>query len=96
MKSRTNLSTSTLQNLLEIFVEGPPVTSGSAVELWWRECYTTRRNLVRHIHRSWKKNSVSEADLSDGENSLDEEEKFSLGQWEKWFWPVTVENDDYD
>ena len=45
-KRRTNLFTSTLQDLLEIFVKGPPVTtfdSGPAVELWWRECHTTRR-----------------------------------------------------
>ena len=84
MKCRTNLSTSTLQDLLEIFVEGPPVTtfvSGPAVELWWRECHTTRRvnQKPRKTYRSRKKNSVLEDDLSDGESSSDEEE-FSLEQ----------------
>ena len=97
-KRRTNLSTSTLQDLLEIFVEGPPVTtfdSGPAVELWWRECHTTRRvnQKPRKTYRSRKKNSVSEDDLSDGESSSDEEE-FSLEQWDKWFGPVTIEDDD--
>ena len=53
-KRRTNLSTTTLQDLLEIVVEGPPVTtfdSDPAVKLWWREFHTTRgliRNLVKH------------------------------------------------
>ena len=44
--NRTSLRTSTLGDLLEIFVEGPPLeyfSADQAVELWWRDCCTTRR-----------------------------------------------------
>ena len=45
-KRRTSLHTSTLSNLLEINVEGPPLSSFNsdlAVDLWWKECRTIRR-----------------------------------------------------
>ena len=45
-KRRTSLQTSTLSDLLEINHDGPPLSSfssGTAVELWWKECCTTRR-----------------------------------------------------
>lgn len=44
--NHTSLKTSTLDDLLEIFVEGPPLSNFSAdkaVELWWSNCCTTRR-----------------------------------------------------
>ena len=44
--SRTSLSVNTLDDLLEIFVEGPPLDCFSAdpvVDLWWSSCCTTRR-----------------------------------------------------
>ncbi len=43
---RTNLHIDTLDNLLEIQMEGPPLSSFSATEavhLWWDDCRTTRR-----------------------------------------------------
>jgi len=45
-KKRTSLSVETLRDLLEIKVEGPPFdefVARPAVELWWRDCWTTRR-----------------------------------------------------
>ena len=45
-KRRTSLHTSTLCDLLEICVEGPPLSSFSAngaVNLWWHDSNTTRR-----------------------------------------------------
>ena len=44
--NRTSLLKSTLDDLLEIFVEGPALrdfSSDHAVELWWNDCCTTRR-----------------------------------------------------
>ena len=44
--NRTSLSVNTLDDLLEIFVEGPPLdcfSANSAVDLWWSSCCTTRR-----------------------------------------------------
>lgn len=43
---RTNIQSDTLNDLLEIYVEGPPSSSfcpDSAIELWWNDCATTRR-----------------------------------------------------
>ncbi len=42
---RTNLHIDTLDNLLEIQMEGPPLSRFSATEavhLWWDDCRTTR------------------------------------------------------
>ena len=42
---RTNLQADTMNDLLEIYVEGPPFSSycaDKAVELWWNDCSTTR------------------------------------------------------
>ena len=44
--NRTSLHTSTLDDLLEICIEGPPLSSfsaDSAIDLWWSDCCTTRR-----------------------------------------------------
>ena len=44
--NRTRLNTSTLDDLLEIFVEGPPFkdfSADSALELWWKDSCTSRR-----------------------------------------------------
>lgn len=43
---RTTLRSSTLSDLLEIQVEGPPLASfcaDQAVSLWWKDCKTTQR-----------------------------------------------------
>lgn len=44
--NRASLRTSTLDDLLEISIEGPPLSdfsSTSAIDLWWKDCRTTRR-----------------------------------------------------
>ena len=44
--NRTSLSVNSLDDLLEIFVEGPPLdcfSADAAVDLWWSSCCTTRR-----------------------------------------------------
>ena len=43
---KTSMHTSTLSDLLEIQVEGPPLATFSpdrAVKLWWEDCKTARR-----------------------------------------------------
>ena len=61
-KRRTNLSTTTLHNLLEIFIEGPPLSKfspDSAVNLWWKKCNTSQRvhQKPRKPYRPRKKSS---------------------------------------
>ena len=43
---RTNLDNDTLNDLLEIYIEGPPLAPfcpDVTIELWWSDCCTTRR-----------------------------------------------------
>ena len=43
--NRTSLSVSTLDDLLEIFGEGPPLdcfSADAAVDLWWSSCCTNQ------------------------------------------------------
>ena len=42
---RTNMQGDTLNDLLKIYVEGPPLSSfcpDEAIELWWHDCTTSR------------------------------------------------------
>lgn len=44
--NRASLHTTTLDDLLEICIEGPPLarfSADSAIDLWWSDCHTTRR-----------------------------------------------------
>ena len=46
IKHQTSINNSTLHDLLEINVEGPPLTSfnaNAAIQLWWTDCCTSRR-----------------------------------------------------
>ena len=43
---RTNMQSDTLNDIMEIYVEGPPLSSFSpdnAIQLWWNDCATSRR-----------------------------------------------------
>ena len=66
---RTNLHTDTLQDLLEIQVEGPALENfcpSDAVNLWWSSCYMTRRvnQMPRKPYRSRKNATPSEEECS--------------------------------
>ena len=102
---RTNLRADTMNDLLEIYVEGPPFSAYSAdraVELWWTDCSTTRRvnqTLPRKEYRP-RANSTSEDDHSTGKES-ETSLTTSLEDWDEWLFPehqdvVTVEDDDGD
>ena len=98
--NRTSLNTSTLDDLLEIFVEGPPLTdfsADSAVDLWWKDCCTTRRpnqgarKPYRLQHSSRSPSSSSDAGPSSSSASEDLEpesesqETISLNDWDDLF-----------
>ena len=43
---RTSMQNETLNDLLEVYIEGPPLSSfsaDSAIELWWNDCSTSGR-----------------------------------------------------
>ena len=94
--NRNSLSVSTLDDLLEIFVEGPPLdcfSADSAVDLWWSSCCTTRRvnQGPRKLYRPRSgKSSSSMAPQSDSES---EEVHLALDDWDNWFGTSTVDSD---
>ena len=89
---RTSLHTSTLSDLLEIQVEGPPLANFSpdrAVKLWWDDCKTTRRvnQAPRKEYRPMTTSTESSScGPSSSEASSDStEEALSLDDWDDMF-----------
>ena len=81
---RANLENDTLNDLLEIYIEGPPLSSFGpdvAIELWWSDCCTTRRlnQPPRKTYRPWKANLREEDDPEEDS----EEECTAIQQWDK-------------
>ena len=82
---RTNLQGDTLNDLLEIYVEGPPLSSfcpDLAIELWWSDCSTSRR-VHQQPRKEYRPRSHSEA--SDPEPTQEEEQRLTLELWDEWF-----------
>ena len=80
---RTNLDSSTLSDLLEIQVEGPPLDSfraDDAISLWWKDCNTTRRinQQPRKEYRS-RESGSSSTDTTEAS-----EVAFTLDDWDEW------------
>ena len=76
-----NLSINTLRDLLEIKIEGPPFDEfipKPAVELWWKDCKTTRK--VNQFPR--KEYSPREGSSPTAATS---EVTFCLKEWDAWF-----------
>ena len=74
-EKRTNLSCSTLNDLLEVNTEGPTLSNfcaDSAVDLWWSDCSSGRRvnQKPRKEYRRRKQSSSTSGD-SESENKLD-------------------------
>jgi len=91
-EKRTNLSVDSLRDLLEIKVEGPAFDDfipRPAVELWWKDCKTTRRpsQLPRKEYRP--RASTGEpsraTDSAESEHTSDDTTMFSLDEWDSWF-----------
>ena len=61
-KLRTNLLTSTLNDLLEISIEGPPLSSfnaSAAVNLWWTDTSSTRRVKLKLLEKNTDREQLS-------------------------------------
>ena len=82
---RTNLTNSTLQDLLEIGIEGPTLDSFSAdqaVQLWWEDCRTSRRVNQRQ-RKEYQQRTQPESDSSG--------EELTTEDWDRWFRPLSPE-----
>ena len=81
---RTSLLTSTLDNLMEINVEGPTpenFNADGAVQLWWLDCTRRPNQSARKEYRPRvTKNPPSESSSSDSE-----QEEFALDEWDRLF-----------
>ena len=83
---RTNLQGDTLNDLLEIYVEGPALSSfcpDHTLELWWSECSTTRR--VHQQPRKEYRPRNSQASDTETIHGEQEDESLTLEMWDEWF-----------
>lgn len=86
-KRRTNLNTTTLNDLLEVNVEGPSLASfkpDNAVDLWWKDCNTTRR-VDQHPRKKYRPRATSDTVEEPSEGDIDEEMILPLKEWDDWF-----------
>lgn len=82
-EKRTNLSCSTLNDLLEVNTEGPTVDSFSAdaaVDLWWSDCSSGRR-VNQNPRKAYKKREQSSSTMTDDSQSDNE---LDLDIWDDW------------
>ena len=92
---RNTLNISTLDDLIEIYIEGPTLENfcaDGAIDLWLDDCPTSRRphQSTRKLYRPREKKgdsagSSSEKAAEDGDETDDEECKFALDKWDTWF-----------
>ena len=92
MKSnrRTSLHTSTLDDLLEISIEGPPLeefSPMSAVELWWSSCKTKTHKPAKEetVPATNDRIASTPSSKSDDSGSQKVEPTFALQDWDDWF-----------
>ena len=83
-KRRTNLNTTSLNDLLEVNVEGPSLASfkpDNAVDLWWKGCNATRR-VDQHPRKKHRPRATSDIEET---NEGDEEMILPLKERDEWF-----------
>ena len=84
----TNLQADTLNDLIEIYVEGPPFTSYSAdwaVELWWGECNTTRQFNQTLPRKEYCLRASSTSQDDEEETPGTTPLQSTLEAWDEWF-----------
>ena len=88
-KCWTSINNSTLYNLLEINVEGPPLTSfnaNAAIQLWWTDCCTSRR-VNQNPRKEYRPRATSSGSPLEESTSVDDTESstLTLSAWDDWF-----------
>ena len=90
---RTNLHTSTLNDLMEIKTAGPPLSKFSAtiaINLWWRSSKTTRR-VHQRLRQTYKRlvstqpTTPYDSTESSEEDDTGETTWCALDLWDEWF-----------
>ena len=85
-----SLQTSTLNDLLEIYIEGPTLaefSADSAIKLWLSECTLRPQQSARKKYKSREQtagsSSITVDELESNEDS--ETQKLTLDEWDQWF-----------
>ena len=81
---RTNLQNNTLHALLEICVEGPPLSTFSADSVWWKSCSTTRR-VNQSTRKEYRQRERLNDEVDSSSSSSDDEGTSFLDDWDDWF-----------
>ena len=82
---RTNMQGDTLNDLLEIYVEGPTLSSfcpDHAIELWWSDCSTTRR-VNQQPRKEYRPRNLESSNPDSTQEQ--KEESLTLELWDEWF-----------
>ncbi len=84
-----SLQITTLDDLTEINVEGPPVPNISAehaVDLWWTDCARRPNQRPRKEYQPRETRKDDEAvTFEDDQYTSDTEREFTLNDWDEWF-----------
>ena len=89
-KRRTSINNSTLHDLLEINVEGPPLASfnaNAAIQLWWSDRCTSRR-VNQNPRKEYPPRAASSSPLEESESTSVEDTgsgTLNLSAWDDWF-----------
>ena len=87
MDRRTRLHRATLNDLLEIHVEGPSLQDfkpNSAVESWWSSCKTSRRP-NQSSRKEYSSRNAGASTSSASISNVDDERCSSHIEWDSWF-----------
>ena len=87
---RNSLQTSTLNDLLELYIEGPTLaefSADSAIELWLSECTRRPQQSARKKYKSREQTAGSSSTTVDELESDEDSEtqKLTLDEWDRWF-----------
>ena len=84
---RTNLQRDTLNDLLDIYIEGPTLSlfcPDHAIELWWSDCSTTRR-VHQQPRKEYRPRNQDTADPESSQKDKEPEKRSTLELWDDWF-----------
>ena len=84
---RTNLSCSTLNDLLEVKTEGPTLSNFSAdaaVNLCWSDCSTGRR-VNQKPRKEYRRHKQSSSTVASTSGDSESENELDLDTWDDWF-----------
>ena len=96
IKRRTSINNSTLHDLLEVNVEGPPLSSfnaNAAIQLWWTDCCTSRR-VNQNPRKEYRPRATSSNNSPQEKSTSVEESTLTLSAWDDWFDSDTQSDED--